>query len=161
MNDNITQEQVKSLFYYEDGELYFRDESGNKGKPLPANYVSKNSYKRVNIDGVRYRQHRIIYLYHHGVLPEEVDHINGIKNDNRIENLRDANGRNSWNTGIISTNKTGHKGVYVDTRTGKYRGQVKHEGKKYSTKRYAILEDAIKATRELRELLHGEFCNHG
>jgi hypothetical protein len=55
------------------------------GVPRPDGYV------QIMIDGKIFLAHRLAWLYVHGVMPEHyVDHINGIKNDNRIENLRDV-----------------------------------------------------------------------
>jgi hypothetical protein len=160
--EKITQEQVKSILHYEEGELYWKDENGNKGEKVPIDYVDKDSYKRITIDGIRYRQHRVIFLYHHGYLPKQVDHEDENKTNNLISNLRDAtNAQNSWNTGKISTNSSGYKGVYFDKKTKKWRGQVKCNEKKYSTKRYDTIEEAVKEIMQLREQLHGEFANHG
>ena len=55
------------------------------GVPRPDGYV------QVMIEGKIFLAHRLAWLYVHGVMPEHyVDHINGVKNDNRIENLRDV-----------------------------------------------------------------------
>ena len=52
-------------------------------------YVESNGYVRLVIDGKKISAHRYIYSLHHGDIPEgyEIHHINGNKEDNRIENL--------------------------------------------------------------------------
>jgi hypothetical protein len=50
-----------------------------------------DGYVQVMVDGKIFLAHRLAWLYVHGAMPEHyIDHINGIKNDNRIENLRDV-----------------------------------------------------------------------
>lgn len=59
------------------------------GKKLGA--LSSNQYIRISIDRREYRLHRLVWLWVHGQHPPEnmtIDHINGVKTDNRIDNLR-------------------------------------------------------------------------
>lgn len=106
------------------------------------------------------KQHRICFLLYNGYLPEFVDHINGIKRDNAKINLREAtNAENITNTGIISTNTSGIKGVYYQISSWMY--QVSHKGKKYRKGGFSTKEEAHEALKILREELHGDFTNHG
>lgn len=69
-------------------------------------------------------------MFHHGYLPGEIDHINNIKMDNRIENLREADrSRNCMNKNITKSNKTGFKGVSWFKKSKKYRAQIQINGK--------------------------------
>ena len=59
-----------------------------------------NRYRRVLMDGIMYKVHRVVYLYHNPDMDQslEIDHINGDRQDNRIENLRLVNHQeNMWN----------------------------------------------------------------
>jgi len=55
-----------------------------------AGCVDKRDYVVINLDGKAYKAHRLIYLLVTGIDPEQIDHINGICNDNRWCNLRQA-----------------------------------------------------------------------
>lgn len=82
----ITQAELKKLFFInpETGECRRRD--GRKTGSL-----TQKGYLRTNVLGREYRVHRLIWLWVHGEHPPEnmtIDHINGVKTDNRIGNLR-------------------------------------------------------------------------
>ncbi|RKZ99884.1 MAG: hypothetical protein DRQ42_06770, partial [Gammaproteobacteria bacterium] len=116
----LTQELVKELFDYVDGKL-IRIKVSHKNLNMflgkEAGHVSKFGYRLIKINGKTYRAHRLVFLYHKGYMPEEVDHINGSKSDNRIENLRSANRQeNQWNRKTGSNNTSGIKGIAWSTR---------------------------------------------
>lgn len=90
--DDITQEFVRSLFYYRDGELFWKVklnlsiEIGSKAGTL--NKIT--GYYLIGINRKQYYTHRLIFLYHNGYLPRSLDHIDRNKQNNQIENLRGA-----------------------------------------------------------------------
>ena len=90
----ITQEELKKLFYYENGKLIRLIRRNNKIAGTEAGTLTKYGYKRVGINGKYYVEHRLIWLYHYGSFPTQfIDHINRNRSDNRIENLRDVSRR--------------------------------------------------------------------
>ncbi|HGT7578247.1 TPA: HNH endonuclease [Escherichia coli] len=92
----------------------------------------------------------------------EIDHINNVKTDNRICNLREAsNNENGWNAGKPSTNTSGVKGVSWDAEKNKWKAHCRVFGKKYTVGRFSSKEYAERAVAEFREKHHGEFFNHG
>jgi len=127
----LTQSQARELFYYRDGTLYWRLKPSNNVKVgRPAGYQKKNGYRAIFINGRQCLAHRIIWLWHYGNVPEEIDHRNGVRNDNRIENLRQATRlENQQNSAKPVTNTTGFKGVCWNKGAGKYMAQIRINGR--------------------------------
>ena len=69
-NDELTQKYVRSLFNYRDGELYWKVARQGRKLGVPAGGISLDGYRVIRINGKLYRSHRLIFLYHHGYLPE-------------------------------------------------------------------------------------------
>ena len=139
-----------------------RSNSNTEGE-IVKGYVDKLSgYRAITFFPYRLKEHRLIFLMCHGFLPELLDHIDGNKLNNRIENLRSCTkNQNQQNSKCRVTNSTQFKGVSLVKNTGRYRGEVKVNKKRYVTKTYKTLSECVLHTRVLRENLHGEFCNHG
>jgi hypothetical protein len=82
----ITLEQalLKELFDYKDGQLIRK--SNNK----LAGGLHGSGYRIIKLHNISYPAHRLIWIYHYGSIDDnlQIDHINGIKDDNSIENLR-------------------------------------------------------------------------
>ncbi len=119
----ITQDRVRELFDYADGELIWRvSVNWSIGVGTTAGSLNKCSgYNQVKIDGKSYQVHRIIWLWHYGYFPEHgLDHINRLKADNRVHNLREVsqscNIRNSRSRG----NNSGVRGVNFHKDKKKY-----------------------------------------
>ena len=129
----LTQERVRELFdYREDGVLVRRvstSPTARKGEVITRRH--NEGYVLVKIDKKEYRVHRIVWLWHHGYLPENVvDHINHIKDDNRIENLREVTQKcNLRNSKVSAKNTSGVRGVHYDKRSGKWGAQIKVDNK--------------------------------
>lgn len=115
-------------------------------------------------------QYGYVYTYHknrqiklHKVLlwcPKDyvIDHINGDRLDNRLENLRICTqAQNMYNTKLNKRNKTGYKGVAV-YKNGKYTAQIKFEGKKYHLGIFACKVQAHEVYKKKAKELFGEFA---
>ena len=109
-----------------------------------------------------YLAHRLAWLYEYGEFPKDgLDHINHVKTDNRIKNLRIATKReNIRNMSMSSNNTTGHTGVCFSKANNKYVAYVKVNYKQIHLGYFKNVEDAAKAAREGREH-YGFHVNHG
>jgi poly-D-alanine transfer protein DltD len=156
--------RFNEAFKYRNGELYWKINT-NKSKNLvgkKAGCKSSGSYGTVNLDGNAYCMHKVIFCMHHGYMPTVVDHINNVKDDHRIENLRAANHvTNNYNKTVQSNNKLGIKNVCYSTQNKKYLVQLTQNRKKIYSQMFDDLELAELVASMAREKFHGEFANHG
>ena len=86
----LTQKEVCDYFDYVDGILYWKVQKANAIKigQAAGSLDERTGYYRIHINSKMYKTHRLIFLYHHGYLPNYVDHIDNNRTNNRIENLR-------------------------------------------------------------------------
>ena len=123
MNAAITHERLSSLLSYnpETGEFVWKVERANatgRGKRVIGSIVgtpSAEGYLVVMIDSVRYKLHRLAWFYFYKTWPKWIDHRNGIRADNRIDNLREANGK--FNAANSSGWSGRLKGVYPQKKS--------------------------------------------
>lgn len=107
---------------------------------------------------------RLAWLYVYGeVLSEQIDHINMVKDDNRISNIRPASqSQNQHNTKARKTNKLGVKGVYQKkmhpSGNLKYAAKISKDRKIFHLGYFDTIDDAQAAYRVASERLHGEFA---
>lgn len=120
-------------------------------------------YYAFSLFGKKCFAHRLAWLLHYGEWPSQpIDHINGIKTDNSIRNLRLCSlSQNQFNKPTQKNNTTGVKGVYWNKRDKRYVASVQFNGKKYSAGHHKDIENAKEAVMKLREKLAREFTNHG
>ena len=154
---------LHELFEYRDGSLYWKVKSCRKvNVGSKAGRIDKYGYVLIGVNRKAYRAHRLIFLMFNGHLPEQVDHINGIRHDNRIENLRPAtNSENQCNTKRNSKNTSGTKGVYFYKRYNCYRAECKTNGVSKHLGYFKTIEEAKEVLDKYRIEQHGEFANAG
>jgi HNH endonuclease/AP2 domain len=133
---NLTQDLLKELFDYdaETGNLIWRVNRNNH-KALAgdvAGTVKADGYRKIRINGRRPYAHRIVWLWHHGSLPDgDIDHIDNNPLNNRIENLREAtNTQNQANKSRQSNNTSGYPGVVFHKATGKWNAKINVDGRR-------------------------------
>ena len=171
----LTQERLKEVISYNpDTGIFKWIKPTTTSVKADTIITSKNrqGYLRVMLDTKLYMCHRLAFLYMEGRIPEYVDHINNIVDDNRWVNLREATyNENNFNRLINYNNTVGIKGISFRRAYGEhgYIARVQIYGKRYSKwfsvssygTKEATLEAATVYIRKLRESLHGEFTNHG
>ena len=90
-----------------------------------------------------------------------VDHINNIRNDNNLINLRWATHQeNSFNAGISSKNTSGNKGVFYHKRDKIWYSTIRINGAKHHIGNFSSKEEAIKARVKKAKEIYGEFINN-
>jgi hypothetical protein len=119
-------------------------------------------YYRGPIVGTRFLAHRVAWALHYGVWPQDhLDHINGIRTDNRIENLREANhAENGKNQKMPKNNKSGHIGVNWNTNASRWIAYIYVNGAQRHLGSFTTMDDAI-LVRVAAELEYGYHQNHG
>jgi hypothetical protein len=160
MKQYPTQEHLRNLFYYQDGSLIRKvSKTHNTKVGEKIGYLNGVGYFVVSIKKEKYLLHRLIWIYHYGKLSNFIDHINGDKTDNRIENLREAtNQQNTWNRGKSKLNTTGYKNVYL-TLSGKYNARGYKDYSYVNLGTYNTLEEANLIATEWRKKNHEGFAN--
>jgi hypothetical protein len=154
----LTQQKLKELLDYNPntGEFVWKIPCGQRA-PVGAIAGSYNQgYKFIKINGKKYSAHRLAWLYTHGQFPQnQLDHINRIRNDNRIDNLREVtNSENQQNVTPRKDNISGIKGVEFHTATQKWQARIALNGKRIYLGLYNNIEDAIVARKQAEQIHH-------
>ena len=159
-------ETLRKIFKYDPdtGKLFWRDRDRNlSGKEAGGPDKHIGGYIRVRVNGRLQLAHRVIVAMTYGKWPiGEVDHINGNRSDNRIENLRVVTrAENFRNKSRYASNKSGVTGVHWHSAAGKWcaaisiaNGKTKHIGL------FDTVDDAA-AARALEASRLGYHANHG
>lgn len=145
----ITHDRLKSLLTYDpDTGVFTRN-----GKR--AGYSHHGGYRYVGIDGEKIIEHRLAWFYVYGVWPSaDLDHINRVRNDNRIANLREATRAvNCQNQPLRRSNKSGRTGVYYHKVSGKWAAVINVDKRQIHLGVYDTVEEAV-AVRRNAEIAH-------
>lgn len=158
-----SQEELKNLFdYHPDGYLIWKVSTAPQIKvgQIVGTTNKKTLYRRTTINYTFYLVHRLIYCWHYGEIPNDylIDHIDGDKSNNRIENLRIATkSQNQQNRKAYKNNKLGIKGVSWNHNHKKYHVHITINNKIISLGSHSTLEEAIQARKEGEKKYHPEF----
>ena len=162
--EQITQEFLKEHLEYRDGHLWWVKPTSIRVK-IGQQFGSchNGGYRRGMLKSKNCYEHRLIWFYHYGKWPkDQIDHINGVKDDNRIENLREATKQqNSFNRKSGKDSSSTYKGVSWDKQSKKWEGRYTYKGKSYFIGYYATEEEAAEAYRKATEHLHKDYANYG
>jgi len=164
MADEIIAERVRELLNYNPETGIFtrkirtaqRHKIGDRADFLVTS-GNAEGYCRVSFDSKRYLAHRVVWLYVHGSWPEfDIDHINGNKSDNRLENLRDVPAkinRQNLHGPKGKNTSSGLLGVYLHNQ-GRYVARIQKDGKCTYIGVYDCPYEAHEAYLVAKRILH-------
>jgi hypothetical protein len=158
-------EKLHENFEYIDGSLFWKV-SPNKKSPLKhigkrAGCLDRNGYVKIRIDNKLYLEHRLIWVLHNSSIGNNqmLDHINCVKHDNRIENLRIASfQQNHRNRKAYNNSASIYKGVSRNTQNTKWRATAVINNKQHWLGQFDLEEDAACAYNLFALQNFGEFA---
>jgi hypothetical protein len=168
----LTQDRLKELLHYDpETGIWMRIVSRNGDRNnaragIRAGCLKKHGYRTIDVDGVRYYEHRLSAFYMTGKWPEKyIDHRNNTHDENIFRNLRQATpGQNCANRHINKTSTTGFKGVvrHCDPKRKKRFGaRIKINRKSRHLGWFSLPEEAHAAYCRAALEVHGEFARFG
>ena len=149
----MNQDQLKELLHYcpETGVFTRRTSCGRyrAGTTVGTKPSGTLKYVSIYVANQRFLAQRLAWLYVYGELPiTDLDHINRVKTDNRIENLRQVTrSQNMQNVWLHKHNTSGHKGISWTARLKKWRVYVFLQRKQIHIGVFADFDDAVAAYR--------------
>lgn len=156
--DSLTAERVRELFLYDPETGVFTRRVGRRAGTKAgdiAGGIKPNGYRVIWI-GANYMAHRLAWLYVHGTWPEgQIDHINRVRDDNRIANLRSvACAENIQNRDRQGNNVSGFKGVFRAKGNRRWTAQITANGVQMHLGTYETAEAAHAAYCAAAARLH-------
>lgn len=126
-----TRDRLLDMFHIDvdRGEIVWKKSQGRARAGSIAGNTNVHGYRRIHIDGAEYLAHAVIFFIAHGEWPELIDHINGVRDDNRIANLRQAD----------SATNARNRHAFLETKlpgaqpygAGKFAAVITADGKQY------------------------------
>lgn len=151
---------VAEYLEYKDGHLYWTKPKARRTKVSDKfGCLHHEGYRHGKFNNKLYREHRLIWLLIKGSWPKsDLDHINGVRDDNRIENLRECNDQqNNYNKSSLVGSSSKYKGVSWHKSEKKWRSQFNHNGKVKMIGRFDCEIEAAKAYDDYVEEFQKEF----
>ena len=158
----LSKAELHDKFYCKSGTLYWNNPEAHRCNHGDiAGSLDGDGYYVVGLASGKVPAHRIVWAMHNDDMPEIVDHINGDRTDNRIENLRAATRQqNNTNRALRSDNNSGVAGVRWHKQRSKWNARIKVDGKEISLGMYDDFELAKKARMEAEMKYFGKYSRH-
>lgn len=162
-NPSLTPERLRELLDYDSdsGIFRWRVNVGRWGRIKAGTITgSKDAtgHLRIQVEGTLHYSHRLVWLYMTGEWPEgDVDHIDGVSDNNRFANLRDVpHQMNTENRRKAHRNKASKlpMGVSIDKRDGAYRADITVAGRAISLGRFDDPGTAHAAYLKAKRAMH-------
>jgi len=154
----LTQDQLKSLLHYDPdtGHFTWNYTRPKCSKGTIAGGLCKDGYVMIGINYSIYRAHRLVWLYMTGAFPPaHIDHINGIRTDNRAVNIRLATpAQNQQNLKLRHDNASKHAGISWSKQHNRWYTYININGKRKFLGLYTELFDAVTARKTAEQIYH-------
>ncbi len=155
----LTAERLREVLHYDPDTGVFtwrvapsrRMRAGSR-----AGTTTNTGYVHIRYDGGVYLGHRLAWFYVHGRWPsEQIDHVNGVRVDNRLTNLREcSSAENHQNLKLSPRNTSGHPGVYWNVKAKRWHAQITAGGHQKHLGHFTDLEEAAEAYRIAKAKYH-------
>lgn len=157
-NCTLTQASLKEILYYHPGTgqfVWLQDRDRNKVMGTLAGWVTERGYLKISINAKTHKAHRLAWLYMYGEWPDEIDHVDGNKLNNKISNLRNVSRAincqnlkkaraNNLSTGLLGTARNGRK----------FQANIQFEGKQRYLGTFGTPEEAHDAYLLAKRVMH-------
>lgn len=159
----LTQERLKELLSYDPdiGVFVWVKANTNRVKvgDVAGHPDKQHGYRLIGIDGRIYHAARLAFLYMTGEMPDNVDHRNRDRGDDRWENLRAATrSQNQMNRGVQSNSSSGLKGAHWHPQSKKWYARITAHGHTHNLGLHKTPELAHQAYCAAAARLHGAFA---
>jgi hypothetical protein len=161
MAKTLTVERARELFEYdpESGILRRKLALGKAKIGVPVGYLAGNGYLYVSADNQKYLVHRVAFLIVNGRWPDEIDHADLNRLNNKWSNLREATmAQNMANRRAHRDSQSGRKGVTFHSPTNKWRAVIHNAGRNIHLGLFDDIAMAEAAYFKMAQEIHGEFA---
>lgn len=164
---NIEVPHLKEILHYDENTGLFTWKVNMNGRSTKccagsrAGTKQNTGYVQISIGNVRYSAHRLAWVYIHGSIDQNliIDHINRVRNDNRIDNLRlVTHSVNNSNRELNKNSVSKHSGVIWNKSKSKWQVSIRINGRKFSCGNFSSLENAISARRDAYQRNYQKNC---
>lgn len=155
----LTQDALKELLHYDQGTGMFTWKVSRGGTAwagtVAGSFDKVRGYWKIIVGNRNYQTHRLAWFYVYGRWPACLDHINRIRTDNRLANLREVTrSQNLQNTTTHRSKVSGFRGVSFCKQTGRWKAQIGLNGKNTNLGRFGAPEDAHAAYLAAAAVMH-------
>jgi hypothetical protein len=152
----VSAAEIRSVFQYDPSTGMFTRDGKTTGSVLP------NGYLYLSLKNRRITAHRAAWAVVYGEFPQhEVDHVNRVRTDNRISNLRLATrSQNARNTSIRKSSRSGYKGVSWHSKCGKWRAVIQASGRQLHLGYFTSAVEASEVYIKTAKIVFGDFNPH-
>lgn len=160
---DITPEELKGVLEYNPITGYFLwlgEKSFYRMRGKRAGVLQPNGYRNIQIAGRRFHEHKLAFIYMEGSAPSlPIDHKNGVKSDNRWENLRAVRHADNMHNQRRphKNNRSGFLGVVVRPGSNRFWSKIRVDSKNIHLGVFDTAEEAHSAYLKAKVSMHSGY----